>query len=372
MSSIQEDIYQEFCSGKKGEQLISAMNAMINGLDKTDISQNTALSASLLKSLLYLRLVCTHPYLVMGKGKALLPGKFDNSKTCTVEESGKLMALRDLLRDAGLNVNDISAADNDSSLIYCGKADEQTRDRDECDKVLDPSCDDSILATNNRSVVDYSISKCLIFGQFTSSLDIVEKILLNRYLPSVKYLRLDGRVPVSKRSEIVQRFNNDKSVKILLLTTKIGHLGLNLASADTVIFLELDWNPMTDLQAMNRAHRLGQKHTVNVYQLVTMNSIEEKTILLQERKLAMSKAIVNTDNSSIYCMGTDRLLDIFQFRSESSSTSSQSRADLDYTLDSVVERYQDEYKSLSLRDFLSGFQNESVRSRCWRTKTHLH
>ena len=112
----------------------------------------------------------------------------------------------------------------------------------------------------------------------------------------------------------------------------------------------------TDVQAMDRAHRIGQKRTVNVYQLVTTNSIEEKTILLHEKKLAMSKAIVNTDNSSVYSMGTNRLLDIFEFQSESSSKP-QPTSDFDSTLDSLVERYQDEYQSLSLQDFLSGFQH---------------
>jgi TATA-binding protein-associated factor len=122
----------------------------------------------------------------------------------------------------------------------------------------------------------------LIFGQFTQSLDIVEELLIKRHLPSVKYLRLDGKVPVSKRAAVVDMFNQDDSFKLMLLTTKIGGLGLNLTGADTVIFLEHDWNPHSDLQAMDRAHRIGQKRTVHVYQLVTMNSIEEKLMSMQE------------------------------------------------------------------------------------------
>jgi TATA-binding protein-associated factor len=106
--------------------------------------------------------------------------------------------------------------------------------------------------------------------------------LIKRHLPSVKYLRLDGKVPVSKRAAVVDMFNQDDSFKLMLLTTKIGGLGLNLTGADTVIFLEHDWNPHSDLQAMDRAHRIGQKRTVHVYQLVTMNSIEEKLMSMQE------------------------------------------------------------------------------------------
>jgi TATA-binding protein-associated factor len=155
-------------------------------------------------------------------------------------------------------------------------------------------------------------------------------------------------------------FNNDESIKILLLTTRIGGLGLNLTGANTVIFLEHDWNPHADLQAMDRAHRIGQKKTVHVYQLVTVNSIEERAMALHERKLAMSAAIVNTDNSSLYSMGTERLLDIFQFRSESSEGSSNN-GDFDDNLDALVERYKDEYQSLSIDDFIKSFTPDRKR-----------
>lgn len=106
---------------------------------------------------------------------------------------------------------------------------------------------------------------------------------------------------------------------------------------------------------MDRAHRIGQKKTVNVYKLVTTGSIEEKIMKLQDTKLAMSDAIVNTDNSTLFSMGTDRLLDIFRFRSEV-STGATSSHDLGNTLDALVERYEGEYQSLSVGDFSSGFQ----------------
>jgi TATA-binding protein-associated factor len=75
---------------------------------------------------------------------------------------------------------------------------------------------------------------------------------------------------------VVKRFNSDPSIDILLLTTSIGGLGLNLTGADTVIFFEHDWNPQKDLQAMDRAHRIGQTKVVNVYRLITKRTIEEK------------------------------------------------------------------------------------------------
>jgi hypothetical protein len=358
MSTIQEDLYHRFCSDQHGKQSISSLDKIVNTPHPSDANKSSTLSPEVLKSLLYLRLLCTHPCLVRAN-KQGPKNQHMHDIRYILEASGKLVALRELLRDAGMNFNELTAADNDSSLLYCDKDEEEVSATDEYEKILDPNCDDSsgVMQSRQQNVSDKNGSRCLIFGQFTNSLDIVEELLLKRHMPSVEYLRLDGRVPASKRSDIVDKFNRDDNYKILLLTTKIGGLGLNLTGADTVIFLEHDWNPHTDLQAMDRAHRIGQKRTVHVYQLVTMNSIEEKTMLIHERKLAMSKAIVNTDNSSMYSMGTDRLLDIFQFRSES-STKSNSVSDFNNTLDSLVERYQDEYQSLSLNDFLAGFECE--------------
>lgn len=107
-------------------------------------------------------------------------------------------------------------------------------------------------------------------------LDIIETDLFKAHMPSVTYMRLDGGTEANKRHAIVQTFNSDPSIDCLLLTTHVGGLGLTLTGADTVIFVEHDWNPMKDLQAMDRAHRIGQKKVVNVYRLVTKGTLEEK------------------------------------------------------------------------------------------------
>ena len=78
-------------------------------------------------------------------------------------------------------------------------------------------------------------------------------------LPSVTFLSLDGKTPMHMRDGVIVAFNNDPSIDLLLLTTHVGGLGLNLTGADTVVFFEHDWNPSKDLQAMDRAHRIGQK-----------------------------------------------------------------------------------------------------------------
>lgn len=110
---------------------------------------------------------------------------------------------------------------------------------------------------------------------------------------------------------LLQRFNSDPTIDVLLLTTSVGGLGLNLTSADTVVFLEHDWNPMKDLQAMDRAHRLGQTRTVNVYRLLMRNTLEEKVMGLQQFKLDVANAVVNQENMSLTDMDTGRLLDLF-------------------------------------------------------------
>lgn len=118
--------------------------------------------------------------------------------------------------------------------------------------------------------------RVLIFCQLKQMLDLVEKDLLQALMPTVTYMRMDGATDVSKRHAVVQTFNADPSIDCLLLTTHVGGLGLNLTGADTVIFVEHDWNPMKDLQAMDRAHRLGQKKVVNVYRLIMRGTLEEK------------------------------------------------------------------------------------------------
>jgi ERCC4-related helicase len=105
---------------------------------------------------------------------------------------------------------------------------------------------------------------------------MVQNDVLKKMLPSVQYLRMDGSVDASRRQDIVNKFNSDPSYDVLLLTTSVGGLGLNLTGADTVIFVEHDWNPQKDLQAMDRAHRIGQKKVVNVYRLITRGTLEEK------------------------------------------------------------------------------------------------
>jgi TATA-binding protein-associated factor len=130
------------------------------------------------------------------------------------------------------------------------------------------------------------------------------------------------------------------------LTTSVGGLGLNLTGADTVIFFEHDWNPMKDVQAMDRAHRIGQKRVVNVYRLITRGTIEEKImgyfsfslqIRLQKFKLSIANTVVNTENAGLESMSTDVLLDLFPKDGQSLEVS-QIEEEVEESLDDFLER----------------------------------
>ena len=143
-------------------------------------------------------------------------------------------------------------------------------------------------------------SKVLLFSQMTRLLDIIEDYCeLRKY----SYLRLDGSTSLTDRTEHIRTFNQEKDTTFLfLLSTRAGGLGVNLVSADTVILYDSDWNPQSDLQAMDRAHRIGQTKQVNVIRLVTKGTIEEKMIERQLLRLKLSHLILQKNFEG--CIGT--------------------------------------------------------------------
>jgi TATA-binding protein-associated factor len=344
MSELQEKIYKSFCSRT---EVIKSLDTFRRAVEESQSAGDSRLSvnAEVLKSLLFLRLLCTHPSLV-------LPESID---VVRLDASGKLLALAELLAEAGIFTSPPSAADGDRSALYY---EDDTDEPDSYTKVMDSQ--ESVVGSVSifgapRNGSKTIRSKCLIFSQFTKSLNVVEDCLFKTLMPSLRYLRLDGSVSADRRVEIAEAFNRDENISVLLLTTRVGGLGLNLTGADVVIFLESDYNPFADLQAMDRAHRIGQSRTVNVYRIITKESIEEKILALQEKKVATSNAIVNTDNSRVYSMGTDRLLDIFTFRNDQDGRQEED-ANIDYDLDGLVERCAEDYTSLSVDEFMRSFE----------------
>lgn len=156
-----------------------------------------------------------------------------------------------------------------------------------------------------EEVID-SGEKVLVFSQFTSMLDIFQKELSNK---KINFLRLDGST--KNRQEVVDQFNNDKNVKVFLISLKAGGVGLNLTSASAVFLYDPWWNPMVEKQAMDRAHRIGQTQTVNVYKFITKNSIEEKILKLQERKGNLFENLVTEDSGYFKKLEWEDLMELF-------------------------------------------------------------
>ncbi|KAJ7565396.1 hypothetical protein O6H91_02G058800 [Diphasiastrum complanatum] len=195
------------------------------------------LKRSLLSIITDLKMCCNHPYLFPGKEPDHLQG--DDAFRLLVAASGKLQFLEKVLpqlKDGGHRI--------------------------------------------------------LIFSQMTKMLDILEDFLSFLGYP---FCRIDGSTSSSDRQKKIEDFNCEhSSLFVFLISTRAGGLGINLPSADTVIIYDPDFNPFVDLQAQSRAHRIGQKNVVLVYQLITKCSVEEKIVQRSKKKLAMENLVMST------------------------------------------------------------------------------
>ncbi|GAB1607432.1 TATA-binding protein-associated factor 172-like [Argonauta hians] len=294
LSPLQVKLYEDFTRSHAKKNVEKSVHSLDNDSTPATTSTSTTTTTTsstttqsqkgghgsihIFQALQYLRKVCNHPALVLtpqhpkySEMTEQLSGQ--QSTLQDIQHAPKLTALRQLLYDCGIGVSPTGGTNTTTPVV------------------------------NQHRV--------LLFCQLKSMLNIVENDLLKVHMPNVTYLRLDGSIPAGSRHSIVNRFNNDPSIDILLLTTHVGGLGLNLTGADTVVFVEHDWNPMKDLQAMDRAHRIGQKKVVNVYRLITRGTLEEKIMGLQKFKLTVANTVISQDNSSLRTMGTDQLLDLF-------------------------------------------------------------
>ncbi|KAF7868547.1 hypothetical protein EAF04_005078 [Stromatinia cepivora] len=132
--------------------------------------------------------------------------------------------------------------------------------------------------------------KVLIFSQFKTQLDILEDYA--RELRGWKVCRIDGSVAQDFRRQQIKEFNEDPDFKLFLLSTRAGGQGINLASADTVILFDSDWNPQQDLQAQDRAHRIGQTKPVVVFRLATKGTVEESLLMSADAKRRLEKLVI--------------------------------------------------------------------------------
>ncbi|PAV80506.1 hypothetical protein WR25_02935 [Diploscapter pachys] len=180
-------------------------------------------------------------------------------------------------------------------------------------------------------------SRVLLFSQFSRMLDIFEDYCWFRHY---KYCRLDGQTAHEDRQSAIDAFNADGSEKFLfMLTTRAGGLGINLATADVVIIYDSDWNPQSDLQAMDRAHRIGQKKQVRVFRLITENTVDERIIERAEVKLRLDSIVIQQGRlaEAQKTLGKDDMLNMIRHGAELVFASKDSTI-TDEDIDSILQR----------------------------------
>ncbi|KFH40686.1 ISWI chromatin-remodeling complex ATPase-like protein [Hapsidospora chrysogenum ATCC 11550] len=217
-------------------------------------------------------------------------------------------------------------------------------------------------------------SRVLIFSQMSRLLDILEDYCVFR---QYKYCRIDGGTAHEDRINAIDDYNKPDSDKfIFLLTTRAGGLGINLTSADIVILYDSDWNPQADLQAMDRAHRIGQTKQVIVYRFVTDNAIEEKVLERAAQKLRLDQLVIQQGRAQIAAKAQankDELLNMIHhgaenvLRNQTATGAAAKGADLDdEDIDNILaqgenrtKQLNEKYEKLGLDD-LQKFTSESA------------
>ncbi|KAK7270127.1 hypothetical protein RIF29_23047 [Crotalaria pallida] len=161
-------------------------------------------------------------------------------------------------------------------------------------------CDSDVQVTKHTRKYSEAITdrpiKAIIFSQWTSMLDLVEEAL-KQCQCRIRYRRLDGRMTLLARDKAVKDFNTDPQVTVMLMSLKAGNLGLNMVAACHVILLDLWWNPTTEDQAVDRAHRIGQTRPVTVTRLTIKDTVEDRILALQEEKRKMVASAFGEDHA---------------------------------------------------------------------------
>jgi len=194
--------------------------------------------------------------------------------------------------------------------------------------------------------------RVLLFTQMTRILDILEDYMVMRRFP---YCRIDGNTSYELREESIEAYNAPNSEKFLfLLSTRAGGLGINLQTADVVILYDSDWNPQADLQAQDRAHRIGQKREVQVFRLVTEHTVEEKIVERAQQKLKLDAMVVQQGRlKDKDKLSRDDLLEAVRFGADKvfkSKDSSITDDDIDMILDLSKKKTQELNEKLQNAD----------------------
>ncbi|XP_065188236.1 SWI/SNF-related matrix-associated actin-dependent regulator of chromatin subfamily A member 5-like [Sycon ciliatum] len=201
-------------------------------------------------------------------------------------------------------------------------------------------------------------SRVLIFSQMTRVMDIMEDYFMWR---GFNYCRLDGSTAHEDRQVSINDFNRPGSEKfVFMLSTRAGGLGINLATADVVILFDSDWNPQVDLQAMDRAHRIGQKKQVRVFRFVTEHTVEERIVERADRKLHLDKVVIQQGRlvDAGTKVGKDEVLQMIRHGADKVFSSKDSTIS-DESIDRLLEL--NEQKTEELKKKLESMDEQNLR-----------
>lgn len=200
-------------------------------------------------------------------------------------------------------------------------------------------------------------SRVLIFSQMTRLLDILEDYCMFR---GYQYCRIDGNTSGEDRDASIDSFNQEGSEKfIFLLSTRAGGLGINLATADVVILYDSDWNPQVDLQAQDRAHRIGQKKEVQVFRFCTEYTIEEKVIERAYKKLALDALVIQQGRlAEQKTVNKDELLQMVRFGAEMVFSSKDSTI-TDEDIDRIIAKGEEATAELDAK--MKKFTEDAIK-----------
>nr|WKN37862.1 SNF2-related protein [Tunicatimonas sp. TK19036] len=227
-----------------------------------------------------------------------LPEKVENVKYCTMseEQEAQYEEAKSFYRNEILNLIENKGIRKSQLLLLQGLT--KLRQIANHPKMVDEAYDkDSGKMEDVLHMIISTISeghKILIFSQFVKHLSILSKHLKELNLP---FAYLDGST--KNRKEQVERFQNDPSLSLFLISLRAGGVGLNLTKADYVFILDPWWNPAVEAQAIDRAHRIGQENRVFTYKFITRNTVEEKILKLQQSKIKLATELISTEESFV-------------------------------------------------------------------------
>ncbi|KAK3678899.1 chromatin remodeling complex Adenosinetriphosphatase [Recurvomyces mirabilis] len=229
-------------------------------------------------------------------------------------------------------------------------------------------------------------SRVLIFSQMSRVLDILEDYSVMR---GYKYCRIDGSTAHEDRIAAIDEYNKPESEKFLfLLTTRAGGLGINLTTADIVVLFDSDWNPQADLQAMDRAHRIGQTKQVYVYRFVTENAIEEKVLERAAQKLRLDALVIQqgrAQQQAKQAASKDELLGMIQHGAETIFADTEGYGafgkkgtDAENELDELLRRGEERTKQINAKyeklglDDVQKFNSEAGAAYEWNGESFIN